>query len=217
MKQVTKLGVLLVLLSCSLHTAKLASLKGTKLSSKLKENALAQSQCNIPGAEGGEDCYLSEARAAVQADLASGVLDCNACVPGELVQTTAGTTTLGQERPAEERVVPLGSGQVRSHEVSALASQLTETNEYDDHKCQSKSTAHKCEDTCESKAAFGCGCRKRTVCLEGDITYRNIRQSSEKGSAKQERKACEEAITTTTTALTSVEAPQPCVSVQVCP
>ena len=98
-----------------------------------------------------------------------------------------------------------------------LAANLQQTNTFHDHRCEAESRAHKCEDTCESKAAFGCGCHKRTVCLEGDICYRNIKFASEAGAAEQEKEACEESITVTTTGLTSVQTPNPCVSVTSCP
>jgi hypothetical protein len=79
------------------------------------------------------------------------------------------------------------------------------------------SCARKAAEGCESSAAFGCGTRKRTVCLEGDICYRNIKRADEKGVAAQNKKACEEAVTTTTTQLQAIEAPEPCVAVTTCP
>ena len=142
----------------------------------------------------------------------SPVLDCNVCgVP---------PVPPPSPPPVGQPPVPppsLGAGVIATQEVGALASQLSETNTYDDHRCESRACAEKCEDTCESSAAFGCGCRKRTVCLEGDICYRNIKFSSEAGRAAQQKESCEEELTTTTSALTAIEAPLPCITVISCP
>lgn len=110
----------------------------------------------------------------------------------------------------------LGSGVLRSTGLSAVASELTETNQYNDHRCNTKSSANKCADGCESSAAYGVGTRKRTVQLEGDIVYRNIRRSAEQGTAAQNKQACEEAISSTTNVLTAVEQPAECLRVTVC-
>ena len=101
--------------------------------------------------------------------------------------------------------------------MSALAAELTETNQYNDHRCTMQSSARKAAEGCESSASFGVGTRKRTVCLEGDICYRNIKRADEQGVAAQNKKACEESVTTTTTQLQAVEAPRPCVAVTTCP
>jgi hypothetical protein len=111
----------------------------------------------------------------------------------------------------------LGAATIESHGVSALAAELTETNQYNDHRCTMESCARKAAEGCESSAAFGVGTRKKTVVLEGDICYRNIKHANEQGVAAQNKKACEEAITTTTTQLQAVEAPRPCVAVTTCP
>lgn len=79
------------------------------------------------------------------------------------------------------------------------ATQLVENDQFMDHECQEASCASKSSEGKESSAAFGCGCRKRTVCLEGDICYRNIKSSGEAGSAREVIKGCEEATTTTIT------------------
>lgn len=113
--------------------------------------------------------------------------------------------------------VALGAATLESHGVSALAAELTETNQYNDHRCTMESSARKAAEGSESSAAFGVGTRKRTVFLEGDICYRNIKSANEKGVAAQNKKACEEAITTTTTTLQAIEAPRPCVAVTSCP
>ena len=83
--------------------------------------------------------------------------------------------------------------------MSALAAELAETDQYNDHRCSLQSAARKSAEGCESSAAFGVGTRKKTVVLEGDICYRNIKGANEKGVAAQNKKACEEAVTTTTT------------------
>jgi len=110
----------------------------------------------------------------------------------------------------------LSSGVLRSTGLSAVASALTETNQYNDNRCNTMSNANKVGEGVESSAAYGVGTRKRTVQLEGDICYRNIRRSAEKGVAAQNKQACEEAVTTTTTALSSVEQPAECLRVTVC-
>lgn len=88
---------------------------------------------------------------------------------------------------------------------------------WEDNKCASIATAEKEAEGCESSCSYGCGCRKRTVCLEGDICYRNIHTSSESGEAAQRGEACEQTVSSTTTALTSIETPLPCIEVVVCP
>lgn len=113
--------------------------------------------------------------------------------------------------------VALGAATLVSQGVGAAAAQLTETNQYHDHRCTANSCAKKCAEGCESSAAFGVGTRKRTVCLEGDICYRNIKRADEQGAAAQNKKACEETASVTTTQLQAVEGPRPCVSVTVCP
>ena len=75
----------------------------------------------------------------------------------------------------------------------------------------------KAETGSESSAGYGCGCRKRTVLLEGDINYINRDRSVENGNAKQAKKGCEEVNSITTTQLTSIAAPTPCVTAIVCP
>lgn len=118
--------------------------------------------------------------------------------------------------PLEASPSTLGAGVLRSTGLSAVASTLQETNQYNDNRCNAKSCANKVSDGCESSAAYGVGTRKRTVMLEGDITYRNIRRAAEKGVAAQNKEACEEAITTTTTALQAAEQPAECIRVTVC-
>ena len=103
--------------------------------------------------------------------------------------------------PLETGHANLGAGVLRSSGLSSVASTLQETNQYNDNKCNAKSCANKVSDGCESSAAYGVGTRKRTVMLEGDITYRNIRRAAEHGVAAQNKQACEEAVTTTTTGL----------------
>jgi hypothetical protein len=112
---------------------------------------------------------------------------------------------------------PLGGGVVTSTGLTASASQLTETNIWDDNRCASVATAHREDEGCESSCSYGCGCRKRTVCLEGDICYRNIRSSTESGEAAERGEACEQSVSTTTTALTSIECPIPCIDIVLCP
>lgn len=82
---------------------------------------------------------------------------------------------------------PLGAGVLKSSGLSAVAAALTETNQYNDHRSNTKSSANKIADGCESSAAYGVGTRKRTVQLEGDIVYRNIRRSTENGIAAQNK------------------------------
>ncbi len=53
--------------------------------------------------------------------------------------------------------------------------------------------------------------------LEGDITYVNQGQGAERGSAQQIAEGCEEVKTVSTTALTALEAPAPCVTLSICP
>lgn len=195
MKQTIKLGIICALLfSGTIFTgAQAASLKKvvSPRSNKFiqadavpehQEQVLAQAGCVIPGsgAEGG--CDMPEGvRGALNNDLVQmiggqAVMDCNlASIPSipPTINPPLGTPSF----PAPT----LGAGVVAAQEVSALSSQLSETNTYDDHRCESKACGEKCEDTCESKAAFGCGCRKRTVCLTGDICYKNIKYSSEAG------------------------------------
>lgn len=118
--------------------------------------------------------------------------------------------------PLEGTHANLGAGVLRSSGLSAVASTLQETNQYNDNRCNAKSCANKVSDGCESSAAYGVGTRKRTVMLEGDITYRNIRRAAEHGVAAQNKEACEEALTSTTTALTSAEQPAECIRVTVC-
>lgn len=232
MKQAIKLGVLCALLFSGTMIAgvqgatlkKVVSPRSNKLAQaeavpKHQEQVLAQAGCVIPNSGSGSgSCVSEDIRYALSQELAQmdggngHILDCNVCgVP---------STPPSPPPPVGSPPTPpptLGAGVIATHEVSALASQLSETNTFDDHRCESRSCAEKCEDTCESKAAFGCGCRKRTVCLEGDICYKNIKFSSEAGEAKQVGESCEEELTTTTSALTAIEAPLPCVTVISCP
>ena len=134
-----------------------------------------------------------------------------------LAQAQENQPTISVSPPVQAQPTALGAGVLRSQGVSALASELTETNQYNDHRNNAKTCATKCQDGCESSAAYGVGTRKRTTVLEGDITYRNVRRSAEQGVAAQNKNACEEAVTTTTTALSSVEGPSECLRVTVCP
>lgn len=199
MKQVTKLGVLLAIIACSMHSGRAATLQSAKKDTKL---------CNIPGEVQGVRGAIP--LSAIKELNGAQVLEAGDC---------------GCELPPEPEVPlsnppstqTLGSATIRSFGASALASQLTETNEFDDHRCAAAHCAEKCIAGSESTCAFGCGTRKRTVCLEGDICYRNIKSSCESGEAQQAKKACEETTTVTTTQLASVEGPQPCVTARVCP
>ena len=85
--------------------------------------------------------------------------------------------------PLEAAHSNLGAGVLRSSGLSAVASALQETNQYNDNRCNAKSCANKVSDGCESSAAYGVGTRKRTVMLEGDITYKNVRRAAEHGVA----------------------------------
>jgi hypothetical protein len=229
MKQAIKLGVLCALLfsGTMLGGVEAATLKKVvsprsnrlaqaEVAPKHQEQVLAQAGCVIPGSGSGGACNIPEGvRSALSSELAqmgigsSPVLDCNVCGIPPVPPPPVGSPPTPPPT--------LGAGVIATQEVSALSSQLAETNTFDDHRCESRSCAEKCEDTCESKAAFGCGCRKRTVCLEGDICYRNIKFSSEAGQAVQQKESCEEELTTTTSALTAIEAPLPCVTVIACP
>jgi hypothetical protein len=209
MKQVTKLGVLALLIACSLDTTRAASLKSTKLIKKPTEGKfLAQSGCDVPTGELGAWSAGRNALPSECVQLKGGVpeIDCSVC---ELPPTPE--PIVGESPP------PLSGAVIAAHGVEASATQLTEVNEFHDHRCAAGAVANKCSEGCESSAAFGCGCRKRTVCLEGDICYRNIRSSTEAGTAEQVIEGCEEANTVTTTSLHSVDTPLPCVSVSVCP
>ncbi len=128
----------------------------------------------------------------------------------ECIPPTPNPPSVGGQPPA------LGAGILTATSVGASASTIQESNEFEDHRCAATSVACKEECGVETSAAFGCGCRKRTVCLEGDICYRNIKSADEHGRAAQSQESCEEAITTTTTTLTGIEAPAPCVTVTTC-
>ena len=57
----------------------------------------------------------------------------------------------------------LSAGVLRSTGLSAVASALTETNQYNDNRCNTMSNANKVGEGVESSAAYGVGTRKRTV------------------------------------------------------
>lgn len=186
MKQVTKFGVLLVVLGCSLH-GKAASLQGKG---------------------GNKSCRGPINSSDLMSNDQNKFVNCNVeCIPPS--PTPPG---LGGNPPPSH----LNAGTLTATSVGASASTIKEDNKYHDHQCVAASFGCKEESGCETSAAFGCGCRKRTVCLEGDICYRNIKSADEHGSAAQAKESCEEAITTTTTSLTGFESAVPCVVVSSC-
>ena len=147
---------------------------------------------------------VKNAQARNLAQQTNGGLNCG-CTAGQMnwndVPVQNGLPVVQASSLRSGNLAALGAATLESHGVSALAAELTETNQYNDHRCTMESTARKCAEGCESSAAFGVGTRKRTVCLEGDICYRNIKRADEQGVAAQNKKACEEAVTTTTTQL----------------
>lgn len=172
MKQVVKFGALaFVVIAYSAHTAKSAVIKDAQA-----KNKLAQAQ----------------------------ELDCG-CTAKQMqwddIKVENGLPIVNAASLRSGSGAALGAATIESHGVSALAAELAETDQYNDHRCTMHSTAKKTAEGCESSAAFGVGSRKKTVVLEGDICYRNIKSANEKGVAAQNKKACEEAITTTTTTL----------------
>ena len=97
----------------------------------------------------------------------------------------------------------LGSAVLTATETAAKAEQVNEQDTYNDRSCQQQASSAISAQAQDAKAAYGCGCRKRTVMLEGDIVYAAQSFSTEAGSAAQAEKGCECATSTTTTSLTS--------------
>jgi hypothetical protein len=64
-------------------------------------------------------------------------------------------------------------------------------------------------------AAYGCGQHKKTVVINGDVTYRDRVAKQESGKAAEITEGCEETITTTESCYGSGDAIQPIVSVTV--
>ena len=187
MKQVTKIGFLLVVVGCLAQqglTATLRSTKGNTLAKSLKgsqknDEQLVQSQCDIP-----DWTAASASGGALRAP--------QNCGNGALTMPI---------------LTQLGGAQLEATESSGMAGSNSEQDTYEDRLCQQKACASSSSSGSESMAAYGCGCRKRTVCLQGDIVYQNQHSITESGEACQTSAGCDETTTTTTTSLQAAACP----------
>ncbi len=111
----------------------------------------------------------------------------------------------------------LGAGVLQGQGLDALLSQTQEVDTFDDHICQGKKHIADKEKTCEQSSGFGHSCSKKTLCLNGDITYSKKECAEENGQAQQVVDECEEEDSFTVTQLAALPPPLACVPVSLCP
>lgn len=87
---------------------------------------------------------------------------------------------------------------------------------YHDHICQEAHANCHAMNEREVDAAQGCGVRKKTIIIEGDIVYKDRLQKVEQGTAGEIERGCEQIKTTVSQEYASLEAPSICSEVSAC-
>ncbi|CDW77995.1 UNKNOWN [Stylonychia lemnae] len=136
-----------------------------------------------------------------------------------LAQTGAGccVAEVLQFGGADSSVGELKQGSIQSNSAEVVVGVGSLEDTYHDHRCNDYHGKRYCDRTDECDASQGCGMRKKTIIIEGDIVYRDRIARVENGTANEWTEGCEEVSTNSKSSFATLEAPQACVEASVCP